>query len=1275
MLERTISLSSARSRNENLVDHVARKNSSGGSSLSVASRAPNGVTHRRTPTNGSNLFRRRHIDVIVRNILIALRKPKPSEIHLVYHLISQLNAILQLQRRYMTVSESTFLDEIVTIPTLLKIIDTITKEDFVGWQITSNTDHGLLCRELQLRTIVCGLRLLRLHGLKTLDGELFDNLTKKLPFVADPNRRKGVDVGESDVYNWNIETIPLQILSKSRELLNQPDITDSSQTNWYKIYIDLDDLSWSLVEWHKRARLTQDVAPDMQDQNLHLIQDIEELVVEQLEVVMDKQLSLLEQAEAEDFESPEGKDAEAVKKSSADAQHLAYSSLDLLQQLVIGALGDGSLKRARQISMIVVRTAKNHSLRCKAFDILSILMQKGVMSLIQLEQELRSWDLDTSFHLMILEQRDRSQSAMLTKRRLDEQSEVQTDQSIFKLPDKELDSPFQEPEPESASQVATLSFRSRPNVSVPLLADLDEWRTFLSELEMELECEGRKDGKPADDLGIMTCGCVMSEKFARFELQRSICPRCHRVTDWQQPSEKLRRMARLVSAKRLEMGAVLNTNHRFSVVISSSGGADDFEDGVSSEIGGSTLPSEAEPDIMTVGGGAGGFPKEVPWENPSVKYTPSTFDLLIGSLRPRQGQRPSANDSDGSRSTSRNASITDTASEENLPIPPISRSLPNRPGNSRLPPSSTFPLTPLVSGITTSQLIRRPTSVSDHHSDRSGPNSIHGGAMTEPGSISPGRLGGSVSPTVNRKFVQRPAPLNTDVPVTAGSYTSFGRNASNLSTSPVQGVSHSPARQRAPSFPIDPSSRNKTNMGSLRINSPNTIAMEGEDESGPSGSEFPGPRGRNDRIANWIDRNQGVPQENTVIRPPLNQTEEKRNKMFFKNFPFSKAEYVHHIPTGGRLRFADIVATAIAPSCTKFALLERKKYKVFSILASDKTPELLCAGKNTGEYGPFSNPYGLISAEDKVMNKSKKFEYLYAACSDQFLAIAGTNGTLKVHDLREDGRTVYTYISESYDIKCMAMSADGSTIALGVVNMEHGKNQTMIVLHHLDTAPDSPSGAVDLTKIIVPYTDTTGTLSFSDDGVYLACSTLREPRFLVYDLAAQPPKLVMKSSRKLDISHDAEGITSVKFFPGNRLMCVTSVASGAMPIVVDNCIGLMDPAGRQEPVRLVTRLNSVGDKVHGCCTSPTGESLAVLDRSGNVLIVFFPHGLVNDEGRRPRCLKVAKVQSAIKMSEAASMTFSPDGYRLIIVDRKGDISIIDFAELDETKLSKSTAWE
>lgn len=220
---------------------------------------------------------------------------------------------------------------------------------------------------------------------------------------------------------------------------------------------------------------------------------------------------------------------------------------------------------------------------------------------------------------------------------------------------------------------------------------------------------------------------------------------------------------------------------------------------------------------------------------------------------------------------------------------------------------------------------------------------------------------------------------------------------------------------------------------------------------------------------------------------------------------------------------------------------------------------------------------------------------------------------------------------------------------------------------------------MDPIKVTLPYGDPMGTMSFSDDSTYLTCSTLREPRFLVYDLAVpnQTPKLVMKSSRKLDISHDAEGITSVKFFPGNRLLCVTSVAANAFPIVVDSNIGVLDPnsGAAIQKIGLVSRLNKVGDKVHSCCVSPTSTSLCVLDRSGNILIVYFPQGFVNDEGRRPRVVKVAKVQGATKMSEAASICFSPEGHRLIIVDRKADVTIVDFAEADESKMTKSTPWE
>ena len=254
---------------------------------------------------------------------------------------------------------------------------------------------------------------------------------------------------------------------------------------------------------------------------------------------------------------------------------------------------------------------------------------------------------------------------------------------------------------------------------------------------------------------------------------------------------------------------------------------------------------------------------------------------------------PRRSDSDGSRSTSRNPSITDTASEENLAVPALlSGSLPNRQIGSRMGPGSMSPLVPVsttkqIIGMGVGAMQRRPSG-SDRFSDRSGPPSANGGAYTEPGPRSPGRAQGSNSPIAPRKF-QRPTPLNTDVS-SGGIYGSYPRSGTTFPTSPIgapltQSSSVS-SRHRTPSLPVDTSRAKPLTGGSLRLHSPSTAHPEAEDEAGPSDYHTP----RNDRITNWIDRNQEVPQENTVIRPPLNQQEERRHNKFVKNFPFYKGK-------------------------------------------------------------------------------------------------------------------------------------------------------------------------------------------------------------------------------------------------------------------------------------------------------------------------------------------------------------------------------------------------
>ena len=101
-------------------------------------------------------------------------------------------------------------------------------------------------------------------------------------------------------------------------------------------------------------------------------------------------------------------------------------------------------------------------------------------------------------------------------------------------------------------------------------------------------------------------------------------------------------MYQIVTDKKMELGMYNASNHRFSVVISSPGGmVDDFSDGRSSELGGSSVriplefggdPAIPSPDNLVFGspGQGGGFPKELPWENPSVKFIPEALEQLFG---------------------------------------------------------------------------------------------------------------------------------------------------------------------------------------------------------------------------------------------------------------------------------------------------------------------------------------------------------------------------------------------------------------------------------------------------------------------------------------------------------------------------------------------------------------------------------------------------------------------------------------------------------------------
>ncbi|GAV47372.1 hypothetical protein ZYGR_0H02130 [Zygosaccharomyces rouxii] len=399
-------------------------------------------------------------------------------------------------------------------------------------------------------------------------------------------------------------------------------------------------------------------------------------------------------------------------------------------------------------------------------------------------------------------------------------------------------------------------------------------------------------------------------------------------------------------------------------------------------------------------------------------------------------------------------------------------------------------------------------------------------------------------------------------------------------------------------------------------------------------------------------------------------TNEEKEYYFAKCFPVyrRRTQFNTHqkfLKTKSKL----FVNMAISPDCTKFALVTEHSWEVYDIPKeiSKQNPTLLFCGKSTGEYGPdFDN---LRYPEDKqvLLSKGEKsqngsWEHYYCKLSNDFLVISGTKRRLRIFDLNQGGQPVYSYLS-SFPIRCIDIDPNSNLLACGITGKDRntGSEQALIAFHSItrNKVTSEPEFLSPFT-ITLPYRDPINTIQFSNDGLYLSCSTALESRFLVISLRkVNEPRLVMKSLRSIDTSMESEGITDTKLFPGNpNLMCVTSMAFNSPPIVINTKIQNMEGLQSVAQPTMLMRLDELGSKIHKCEISPRNDSIAFLERNGSVYIIFAPTMMDNE---KRRIVLVDMVANAYRAKESAALRFSPDGHKLFVLDRKGILYVEDFS--------------
>lgn len=406
---------------------------------------------------------------------------------------------------------------------------------------------------------------------------------------------------------------------------------------------------------------------------------------------------------------------------------------------------------------------------------------------------------------------------------------------------------------------------------------------------------------------------------------------------------------------------------------------------------------------------------------------------------------------------------------------------------------------------------------------------------------------------------------------------------------------------------------------------------------------------------------------------------EIREFNFYKCFPIFRKKFLHNTQTRGLLQRSSknpILATAISPDCTKFVLVGKFKWLIYSI-----PPD-------------FNDVPILIHTIDPSLESPPKeghnWDNPMVAMTNSLMCVASASGLLRVYEITPTGFHMTHDQQSDFGIHCMALSPHGTMIAYAIIGRDKSHNdiQPMIVLRTLgvgaDTSSPTRTRAMSFNSmssvsslpstasrfetgksitVTSPYRDPISTLSFSQDECYLTCSTYSESRFLVISVINPlEPRMVLKSSRRVDPDEHYEGITSVRLFPdSSRYMVVTSSAVAAPPIVLDTKIAhsssaLSDHSTLVRP-SLLMRVDKVGTQIHSCEISPRGDAVAFLDKNGLIYIMHSP-GMTIDTRR---ITIVTEVNGSSSYKQAATMRFSPSGHVLFAVDKRGNLHIEDFA--------------
>ncbi|RPA86284.1 hypothetical protein BJ508DRAFT_302185 [Ascobolus immersus RN42] len=390
------------------------------------------------------------------------------------------------------------------------------------------------------------------------------------------------------------------------------------------------------------------------------------------------------------------------------------------------------------------------------------------------------------------------------------------------------------------------------------------------------------------------------------------------------------------------------------------------------------------------------------------------------------------------------------------------------------------------------------------------------------------------------------------------------------------------------------------------------------------------------------------PHPGRPVRDPLGQAAEVVNDPFAPKPEYDKIASTQTY----RLSPKDSVFTNfISSDCRHVVFMSPQVFQVFAVPVPKES------GAKRAEA-----TYRLGAAEGLKKNKAP-WNYKGGAASTRYIATI-TATRVQVHDMHQACKVIFTEVTDGWDHTCVSIAADKLVIGMATSLSAAGESLGMVRVYKMTSTDIGTPMWTKWKDIRLPIgpdkpQDSPHNITVTRDGQYLTCCTPVYGYFFAWDMSGErEPFLISNGRLSVTQGAGAEALTSALLFPDTKhILCCTLSTSQVDP-AWGGCF--------TEPTRVQGNpphapIRQVGLKVHHTTISQDGGACAFLTRTGAIYIVPVVHIEGDDNVTTlPIVQPAEKLQSASGPEHAGKLMFSPDGDRLVGIDRRGRVIVITF---------------